>query len=89
MSLSPTAWTRTGDAKLAADGRRNVAMGWPDFAWTVIAADGFLALHDSAAALRAARFHVDTAMMTTPLLENILGGIASTAAALRRRSPEW
>lgn len=51
--------------------RRNVEMGWPDFQWTAIATEGFLALHDSTAALKAARFYVDTAMVPSPVLDQL------------------
>ena len=51
--------------------RRNVAMGWSDAEWTVVAAEGYLAIPDSAAALRAARFYVDTVMVRTPITEMV------------------
>lgn len=50
---------------------RNVAMGWTDAEWTVVAVEGYLAIPDSAAALRATRFYVDTVMPRTPITEMV------------------
>jgi hypothetical protein len=51
-------------ATLAVDStvREDVRTGWQDGARSLIVANGFLAIHDSAAALVAARFAVDNAM---------------------------
>ena len=53
---------------------RNVSVGWWEEGWSVIAADAYLALGDSAAALRMARFFVDTAMAPSSLLNQVVGG---------------
>ncbi len=63
--------------------RRNVSMGWPDFQWSVVATEGYLALHDSAAALRSARFYVDTAMVVSPLIDNASFGISTASMWVR------
>lgn len=59
---------------------RNVEMGWPDNQWTVIAADGYLAIPDSVAALRTARFYVDTVMPRTPIVALVPGTAISASA---------
>ncbi|MEO8335418.1 MAG: hypothetical protein ABI664_10615 [bacterium] len=46
--------------------REVVGMGWPENGLSLLAANGYLALHDTAAALNAARFFVDTAMVVLP-----------------------
>lgn len=56
--------------------RRNVEMGWSEVGWLTIAAEGYLALGDSALALRAARFYVDSAMATVPLTQGSAGGLS-------------
>ena len=56
---------------------RNVTMGWGELGWMSIAAEGYLALHDSATALRTARFYVDSAMPSIPLTQGAgVGGMA-------------
>ena len=47
--------------------RASVAMASPEFSYSVIAADTYLELGDSASALKVARFFVDTAMMAMQL----------------------
>ena len=47
--------------------RENVRMGWPEAGWSVMAANAYLAIRDTAAALDAARFFVDSAMAVLPI----------------------
>ena len=55
--------------------RANVQMGWADNNRGVFAADGYLALHDSTAALATARFYVDSAMAVSPWTMFLVNGM--------------
>lgn len=73
-ALRRIAWNRDSLA------HRNVSVGWWEEGWSVIAADSYLALGDSAAALRTARFFVDTAMAPSSLLNQVVGGAYGAGA---------
>ena len=62
-----TAQVRRWSVYLDSAGRANVQALWQENGWLGIAAEGYLALRDSAKALRVARFFVDTAMALSPL----------------------
>ena len=63
--------TRVSDSTAHA----NVQMGWADNNRGVYAAEGYLALHDTAAALASARFYVDTAMAVSPWTMFLVNGM--------------
>lgn len=63
--------TRVSDSTAHA----NVQMGWSDNNRGVFATDGYVALHDSAAALASARFYVDSAMAVSPWTMFLVNGM--------------
>lgn len=84
LATRDTAQLRAAIASLESGARRNIGMAWPEFAYSVIAADGYLLLHDSASAQRMVRFYVDSAMPVTPLA---LGFVAADSAASTTLAP--
>jgi tetratricopeptide (TPR) repeat protein len=62
-----TAALRRAATKLESDARRRTASGATEGGWALIAADAYLLLGDSAAALRAVRFSVDSSMPIMPI----------------------
>ena len=58
---------RRGSYTLDSMAHAQVARGFPESGASVVATDGYLALHDSGAAYRMARFYVDTVMPGMPL----------------------
>jgi hypothetical protein len=63
------------------DSRQSASLALADFGYSVIAADAYLAAHDSVSALRMARFFVDTAMRFTTFGTSIRGVIPMNGAA--------
>lgn len=62
--------------------RENVAQSMAEAGWSMIAADAYLQLRDSAAALRATRFFVDTAMLFMPVIGGSAAGIVGTGGTV-------
>jgi hypothetical protein len=60
---------------LEALARENIATGMYDPGYSTIAVEGYLALHDSVAALRATRFFVHTAMALSPLVLRVIQNV--------------
>ena len=74
-AANDTTRLRAAASQLEALARENVATGTYDPGYTTIAVQGYLALHDSAAALTATRFFVDTAMARSPLIIRLIPNV--------------
>jgi tetratricopeptide (TPR) repeat protein len=74
ITTGDTASLRSAAVALDSSARARVAMLWPDDGHATIAAEGYLALRDSANALRMLRFAVDSAMPIVPVARtNVIG----------------
>ena len=75
LSRGDTAALRRAAVTHDSIARGNVDMGWSEYNSAVLAADGYLVLHDSAAALKVARFYVDTALVTSAISNGAVTGM--------------
>jgi len=71
MSRGDTAALRRGAVTLDSLSRAIAAAGYEDEADEIVAADAFLLLHDSTAALQSMRFFVDSVIPTMPMMRTI------------------
>ena len=67
LAAGDTAKMRAAAVTFESESRGNIALGTDEFAWSLISAQAYLSLHDSASALRMTRFFVDTAMNSMPI----------------------
>ena len=78
LMLGDSALLRVAAQRLDSSAHSRVAMGWPDDGHAMIGAEAFLALRDSANALRLYRFAVDSAIALIPIMR---GGFGHSHAA--------
>jgi hypothetical protein len=72
LARGDTAGLRRAADILARDAKKNISIGSSEFGWSIIASDAYLALHDTIAALRTVRWHVDSAMGPMPITMGVL-----------------
>ncbi len=77
LASGDTASLRVAAARLEGASRENIANGLFEYGWSVVSADAYLALRDSASALRMVRFFVDTAMAYMPIAAGAVPGIVT------------
>ena len=76
-----TALIRHGAVNMEQSARENISLYLPEFGWSIISAQGYLAVKDTASALRVVRFFVDTAMAFTPMSQNVVTGVVTIGAS--------
>jgi hypothetical protein len=86
LAARDTAMLRKAALNNERNARENVEQSLSEFGWSIIAADAYLQLRDTANALRMARFFVDSAMPVMPVTSNASNGIVGSGAALWPRA---
>jgi tetratricopeptide (TPR) repeat protein/TolB-like protein len=81
LTANDTTALRKSAASLERSSRSNIENGLSEYGWSLISADAYLALNDTASALRMTRFFVDTAMNYMPVIFYAVPGVVSVTGS--------
>jgi tetratricopeptide (TPR) repeat protein len=81
IAAGDTATIRKSAASMERGARSNIENGLYEYGWSVISADEYLMIGDSASSLRMMRFFVDTAMAYMPIAVGVVPGVVSATGS--------